>query len=286
MRRMPPESLLVRDVLDDARLHAQIATWLGRAGEPPLPGTLEFLQDLRRRPLVPGQISHQDAAFLTAFVSLIQPGAVVEIGTASGVSAAVILAAMARSLRARGRAPRDLIFHTIDRKETCLYDPTAPIGCNIAALVPELGAQAQVHVRVDSFALGQLVGKVLFDFAFVDGNHQHPWPLFDVLNLLPRLRDGAWILLHDVRLREIAASGQAAPDGPGFFGVEGAEILFRNWPGATAEGDNVGAVQLPNERKALRPLVDLLSQREFETSPTSWRNNRRQLAQAVTAAFR
>ena len=75
-----------------------LAAELGHAGKIPPPGELDFLHamvdldDVR----YPGGIGSRDYFFLTALVSILAPRRVVEIGTLTGFSAAIIAAAIHR----------------------------------------------------------------------------------------------------------------------------------------------------------------------------------------------
>ena len=38
----------------------------------------------------------------------------------------------------------------------------------------------------------------LVDLAFIDANHKHPWTAIDFLLLLPLIREGGVVVLHDM----------------------------------------------------------------------------------------
>jgi hypothetical protein len=100
-------------------------------------------------------------------------------------------------------------------------------------------------------------------FAFVDANHAHPWPLVDVLHLAPVMRPGSWIVLHDIGLAERAVEETQSLNGEAAnYRVRGAQYLFEFWPYEKVRGVgdcwNVGAVRLPPEgRWNPRALADL-----------------------------
>lgn len=74
-----------------------------------------------------------DLLFLHAFVSVLAPDRVVEIGTLSGFSAAVIADAVAQHQRPESES---VLVDTIDLNERCLTDQTKPVGFEIPQLVP------------------------------------------------------------------------------------------------------------------------------------------------------
>lgn len=92
--------------------YALLATLLRRPGKTPPPGALDFLHamvDLENA-RYPGGIGARDYFFLTALVSILAPRRVIEIGTLTGFSAAIIAAAIHRQ---HGNS-REISVETID----------------------------------------------------------------------------------------------------------------------------------------------------------------------------
>ena len=75
------------------------------------------------------------------------------------------------------------IVHTIDKKTHYPLDTNQPVGFAIDLVSPGLRDLVAVHTLQDSSCCAQLVERRDLTFAFVDGNHQHPWPLLDVLRI-------------------------------------------------------------------------------------------------------
>lgn len=232
--------------------YARLAGMLGRVGKTPPAGELEFLRAIVNRPMqYSGTISASDNFFLTAFVSILAPQRVVEIGTLTGFSAAIIAAALAR--QPQKKIPRWV--DTIDLLPKCFIDTTRPTGFEIAESFPELASMIRLHIPHDSTVVSKLADRDELEVAFIDANHQHPFPLLDLLRLAPYMKRGGWILLHDIQLATNAR--KAAPDDPRFRwgAAEGAELLFESWPFRKISGGNIGAVQLPEEKSALIPFA-------------------------------
>ena len=110
---------------------------------------------------------------------------------------------MALAEDAPGRATP--LVDTVDVKTHCLFDGTKPVGFFIGEIAPEVAPRVRIHTERDSFAAPELFEPRSLDFAFIDGNHQHPWPLLDALNVTPLVRPGCWILLHDIDHPAVAA---------------------------------------------------------------------------------
>ncbi len=215
-----------------------------------------------------GSMGTEDMFFMTALIRILQPRQALEIGTASGASAAMMVRAIAQGYAERGEALPATLLHTIDRKDRCLFDETQPIGFQVAELTPELADRVAIHTLGDSSLAASFFDPQGLSFAFVDGNHQHPWPLIDLLHLLPLMHPGGWIVLDDINLPDFYP-GPAARYGPRY--------LFEAWPAARLSGLNVGAVQVPADPESLRPMVELLLEKPFEVSQSGWKRYRKQL---------
>jgi cephalosporin hydroxylase len=242
----------------------------------PAPGEIEFLERAAQPGQYPfGALSPADIFFLSAVASILAPSLIIEIGTASGLSSALLAAAIARRFRERGEQIPETIIHTIDRKDDCLFDATKPIGFGVPLVVGDLAKHVKIHTPKDSFFAPQLAKPRSLTLAFIDANHQHPWPLIDVLNLLPLMVDEAWILMHDIRLPKIAAASRAQGREVPVEARAGAQYVFDYWPDSKIDGGNVGAIRVPKDRSALRNFIATLLHQPFETSESGWKKYRK-----------
>jgi predicted O-methyltransferase YrrM len=200
--------------------YIDLAAMLGHAGKTPPPGELEFLRSImnRRQTHYPMTIGISDYFFLTAFVSILAPQRVIEIGTLTGLSAAIIAAALRRQ---HGKESASWV-DTIDVRPNCAIDETRPTGFEISESFPEFVSMIRLHTPHDSAVVSKLAKWDELDVAFVDGDHRHPLPLLDLLRLAPYVRSGGWIILHDIQLGTICKkaieAGQALCFAP--FGAE------------------------------------------------------------------
>ncbi|MBA3961108.1 MAG: class I SAM-dependent methyltransferase [Chthoniobacterales bacterium] len=225
--------------------YAQLAAILGQSRKKPPPNEQSFLLRMKhRRAVYPGALGLEDCYFLTAFAGILAPKRIVEIGTLTGFSAAVLAGALARTHGDNASVRLD----TIDTRAQCLVEETRPTGFEIAELVPELESMVRVHVPHDSALVRQLAQRDELELVFIDANHCHPYPLLDLLRLAPFTRRGGWTVLHDIRLGEPA----------------GAQWLFESWPFRKISGGNIGAIQLPPNKTVLIPFALRLMSRPFE----------------------
>jgi len=207
-------------------------------------------------PWVTGHISLTDARFLHNFVRLFPVAPIVEIGVASGYSSAVLLNACSHFLPPQD-APYVQLF-SMDISSTCYFAPERPTGSAVQEMVP--GLDRSWCLATEKTAVDARQCPEPFALAFIDGNHQHPWPVFDLLALLPVLKPGAWILLHDIFLP--LQEGNCTSNGP--------SLLFHFWPGERMlqspnhETRNVGAVRLPADLDQLHHSLAILLQMQWE----------------------
>jgi hypothetical protein len=186
-----------------------------------------------------GNISEYDARFLAGLAHFSNPRRVVEIGVASGWSSVVLLKALST-------LEGDRKVTGIDLSPSFYLDNSIPTGQAVQEAVPEL--KPNYNLITGRFAMDVMpeVGKV--DFAFIDGNHMHPWATLDALSVLPFMDRGCWIALHDLNLctRERHRHQNRGP----FY-------LFYMWPDnklhSTQTPTMIGAIALD------RPPVEYLS---------------------------
>ena len=242
----------INSLADFQSSYNHLAALLGHIGKTPPPSEMEFLRRIDNRQTgSQGRIGTSDCLFLTAFVSILAPPRVVEIGTLGGFSAAIIAATLRRQHGEKGGGRVD----TIDASAKYLIDETRPTGFEIIESFSELAAMIRIHTPHDSTIIIELAERNELEIVFIDADHRHPMPLLDLLRLAPYMKQGGWILLHDIRLgtigREESKDGQTSP----WVTPYGAEWLFDYWPFRKISGGNIGAIQLPNDKSALIPFA-------------------------------
>ena len=192
-----------------------------------------------RPPWVAGTISLSDARYLCQRLLDRGDGAVIEIGTASGVSTAIMRNALEPAV--------DLFTYDI---ATQFYAaPERRTGEAADTMLPQ---DLVERITFRSPATAEDVGADhapnSVGFLFLDANHNHPWPVLDLLAVLDQLRPGAEVVLHDVNLP------LRAPDFPAW----GVKWLFDELDvDKQLDGDddglpNIGSFVVPNDKERLR----------------------------------
>ena len=261
--------------------YPNLARALGPGGAVPAAGEIEFLREVTEPGRFPfGLLSQADALFVAGVTSILRPRAALEIGTASGFSTAII-AKMIALRRVESGAELDGVFvHTIDLKEHVRGNIDEPIGFGLDLVAPEVRRHVAVHTPKDSSCARELFGRGELSFAFIDGNHQHPWPVHDVVQSAAVMAAGSWIVMHDVDLATRIETERAAGQVVSYEARFGAAHVFQFWPGDKIRAGNIAAVKLP-EPGGLKELLDRLRGLPSETSPNTWRRLWREIDQVA-----
>ncbi|HWC48517.1 MAG TPA: class I SAM-dependent methyltransferase [Solirubrobacterales bacterium] len=198
----------------------------------------------RRPAWAKGSISLSDARFLYDRALKSTAETVVEIGTASGVSTAVLCSAVAQ------RATEYSIA-TYDISPSFYGDRRRRAG---SAAIEMLPAEQMAHVKLRNPATALDVGgdfpEDSLGFAFIDAAHKHPWPALDLLAVLPSLEPGAEVALHDINLPLINPDWQA-------WGVKYLfdELDLEKHVDPASETPNIGSIIVPGDKEELRAQV-------------------------------
>jgi len=261
--------------------YRQLAEELGHPGKIPAPGEVDFLHrmvdldDVR----YPGGIGSRDYFFLTCLLSILAPRRVIEIGTLTGFSTAIIAAAIHRQHGMQSGTAVD----TIDSHTHCSIDTARPIGFEIANLVPDLVSTVRIHTGRESDLVPEIASPGEFGLAFIDADHRHPWPLLDVLRLAPYIQTNGWIVLHDIQLGSYGKSEREAGKDLEAGTPYGAEWLFERWPFRRIRSLHIGAVELPPRTDALIPFALELMKQPLEITGNTAKRVRRALYESFTA---
>jgi predicted O-methyltransferase YrrM len=257
--------------------YRRLARLLGRDQDCLPPGEIEFLLSVENRGVHPGTIALREYLFLSAFASILAPERAVEIGTLAGFSAAIIAAA----LHWRHPHQKRVLVETIDRNTHSVVDLDKPVGFQIPDIIPNFADAVRVCAPADSAAIRELARRDELQLIFIDGDHQHPRPLLDLLRAAPYVRSGGWILLHDIKLGTIGRTSAEIDHKLRAAASFGAEWLFAYWPFRKIAGGNIGAVQIPVRKAAIVPTALRLMKLPFEMKLSSHPRVRRELYESL-----
>lgn len=212
---------------------------------------------------VQGGVFLEDAVFLADMIAAIEPTRIVEIGTCSGVSTALMLRARrwlglpdsgqcegptARHAPDEARSTLGPAIISFDVTDWLYFDPTRLVGSAIASLAS--GADAGIELRRGTaLDAGRTLAPGSVPFALIDADHRHPHPCADVAMLAPALAPGGWVAIHDVNLPAVCDAwerrfGEAFP-----FRQVGPRTMLDHWRGETRVSaglhGNIAALRWP-----------------------------------------
>jgi hypothetical protein len=278
------------DIETYRREYSRLGTALGVTEAFPAPGEIEFLKHVTTPGRFPfGMLPPPDLLFAGTVASILRPAFMIEIGTASGFSAAVLAKMISLRLEGQGCPAAGPLVHTVDKNTQYPVDPSLPVGFAIDRVSPGMRDLIAVHTPRDSSYCAQLVERGDLTFAFIDGNHQHPWPLLDVLQIHRLMRTG-WILLHDIDLPAVIARARAAGQQINHPSGAGAKHVFDSWPWGKIGAGNIGVIKVCEDRGWLREWVaklrELPSQVTAGSATKRWRDIDALLTEATAGTVR
>lgn len=143
-----------------------------------------------------GAVSRYDAYFLCELISESRPAKCFEVGVASGMSTTFILKALEKIGQQRALV-------SVDISRQYYADRTKQVGYVVDAAIPNLGCKYQLHFNHWSADAEKFGSEEKFDFVFIDAHHSHPWATLDTMLVLPFVKPGSWIAIHDIALKDI-----------------------------------------------------------------------------------
>ena len=218
---------------------------------------LRFVRENYLRPKwAQGTISLDDALFLYEMLARVRPMRSLEIGVASGVSTAFI----SRVLTYLANGGR---LHSFDAIKHFYADPSIACGAFLEETFGAMPSNVTLTTGVTGSGIPHSVGGERFDFAFVDANHQHPWPCLDMFSVIEVTEPGSWVALHDINLPFLHPQ----------HNTYGPHYLYTQWPGEKTLGDtfgadvtnkkaNIGAIKLfPSKEESILAVIECMKTR-------------------------
>ena len=187
-----------------------------------------------------GTVAPDEVDFIQSLIMEHNPKSFIEVGMASGMSTGFI----ARFMEEQGGGR----LVSLDHDDTFFGDPTKPNGF----LFPEIYQGDRVEAELIKFKTALDIHEIdgTFDMAFIDANHQQPWPAIDMMALYPRMTGPKIMVHHDLRL---------FMNQNNMFGI-GPKFLFDQFPEShrqrsTANEGNIFAVDLNLDQARFETLL-------------------------------
>lgn len=200
-------------------------------------------------------IRKHECAFMWDVIEAVRPDRIIEVGTASGVSTAMLLHAIERF------CSHEAQVHSYDIGSRCYFDPERPLAAAVAEMAPELIHRTRTYAGTDASDAASMYKPGEIDLLLIDGEHANPAPVIDLLCLACVMKPGAWVILHDIELHNIQNTETHES-----MRHSGAGRLFNTWPfqkvqaeGQTPADRNIGAIRLPcTSRETIDALLPML----------------------------
>lgn len=155
------------------------------------------------------EMSESESAFLCGAIKTYHPKKILEVGVAGGATTAIIL----QALEELGESYE---MHSVDMLEKFYRDSSKTSGFmatfakkNNLLITPPQSTLCGTH----EFYLGKYLPQVIdeiggdIDFVILDTVHAMPGEGLDFLAVLPYLKDGAIVVLHDVSYNQLKTQG-------------------------------------------------------------------------------
>lgn len=154
-----------------------------------LPAEIERIHNEHWRPGW-GSVTPEEVGVFQEHIAKHRPKSFIEVGTASGLSGGLIALLLEENGGER--------FVTVDHDNTFFGDPSKENGFLLPTIYP--GGRVEIIRRPFTIAADIPSFDERHQMAFVDANHQHPWPLLDTLCLYPVLDGPRLVFEHDLDL--------------------------------------------------------------------------------------
>ncbi|MDE1156171.1 MAG: class I SAM-dependent methyltransferase [Acidobacteriaceae bacterium] len=215
-----------------------------------------------------GSITAGDATVIAAIMEMVRPVEMIEIGVAAGFSSAFILAYAAVSGLVKDRT----YLHSIDLNVE--LKPGQLVGNYVRENYPALLPFWDFNTRQTSATMLDKTFDIKLHgdgpvVAFVDGGHEHPWPLIDIIYLYHKLPRGSWVVMQDVQMMERWIADMVVLNFPIPPSQRGVNYVASHWPGTKKLGFkmayNSAAICLDIPEWQFRGFIEECCRYPFET---------------------
>ena len=198
-------------------------------------------------------MSEFDSAFLCSLLKTCRPKKILEVGVSNGVTTSIIL----QTLEDIGQ-PFEM--YSVDLSNELYYDKTKNTG-HVAAFAKEnnLFAPQSTLCGEHKFYLGKYLPQVIdeicgdIDFVILDTVHYTPGELLDFPVMLPYIKDGSVVVLHDIVLNQANLSWHkpdAHATGLLLSAVTAHEKFLNSQAANTFNYPNIGAFRIDESTRA------------------------------------
>lgn len=196
------------------------------------------------------EMSAGDIRFLEKMLRESRVEKALEVGVSAGGSSALLLSLLPRDAKTA--------LYAVDYKHHYHRDRSRKAGFLVAERFPEFMPNYHLFAGGDVSGFIDKIGGDI-DFALVDTSHTHPVETLNVLAILPFMKPGSWIVLHDIGIF-------LKP----FYNSFATKYIFDAWQGERIESEfksesidaaNIGAIRVERLEENKRQLLSILFNR-------------------------
>ncbi len=184
------------------------------------------------------EMTEFESAFLAGLISEYKPKKCLEVGVAAGGTTAIMLQALTDINN------QDFVLHSVDLCERFYRGEFIQTG--------KLGDEAAKNLNLENNWILKLGNSLPFfieeigdgiEFAILDTMHSLPGELLDFIVLLPYLKDGAVVCLHDISYNQVCYESRYGNACNVLYNVVTADKIFNFVPDLESDEDypNIGA---------------------------------------------
>lgn len=181
-------------------------------------------------------MSYSERNFLNGVIRQLKPKKILEIGVSEGIGSSIILNSI--------KDIDNSFLYSIDYNENLYYDNNFKTGYIVNDYFKELHGKWKLYLGATSSRFIDDIGKDI-DLCVLDTKHSNPGEFLDFLMVLPYLKKGGYLIIHDIALHSIRKNEEFATCGTLFAAIKGKKILphYDNYNIC----NNIGLIILDND---------------------------------------
>lgn len=183
------------------------------------------------------EMRHIEKYFLNGLIRKLKPKKLLEVGVSAGASSCIMLNAI-------HDAYPNAKLYSVDLHDNVYYQQDKEVGYVVKENFPEyldnwiLFAGQDISGRIEQIGEG-------IDFCFIDTGHIHPIETLNFLCVLPFIKKGSWVVIHDVELQMERIDAVGAKY---LYNIVTSENKIRSTPEDIYKHfSNIGAFQLTDD---------------------------------------
>ena len=184
------------------------------------------------------EMTYLERKFLNGVVRTVKPKKILEVGVAAGASSSIILNAI--------KDIDDSFLYSVDYNNEYYRDTSKMSGFIVNKEFQHLSNKWKLYTGGVTAKFIESIGRNI-DLCLLDAMHRNPGEFLDFLMVLPYLKKGAVLVIHDIQL--FLKQVTAVTCGTLFASIKGKKIILKDPSFTSIENGNIGAIILDDNIK-------------------------------------